>query len=323
MGRLAVKVLLFVLPIIALWAWLERGLRTIETSSRVKRAGLEAKASEIEVLVGGASSADNGVNPASFLVPAYNIAGPSQSLHYDLAIVSKYLEQLPKLRLVVVVQPYWYVSFEMRNYSESWRQHFYAVFWDVPLEAPTSNFVTIQQHSFVALYTPPVAAEYAARGFKVPLAEAVSPDGWAPIRVPSLDEAKFVVDSEFARVRASGHSAAIRPESEAKNIAELTVLGARLKRRGIKLVMVWVPVAEAYRTAFGPETIAKQRAVYEELKQKGHIEFFDYSADPRFTTEDFFNADHLHRQGAEKFSGILAAEVVAPLLANAISQHAH
>ena len=35
-----------------------------------------------------------------------------------------------------------------------------------------------------------------------------------------------------------------------------------------------------------------------------------YLRDERFTTEDFFNIDHLNRRGAEKFSRILNEDVV-------------
>jgi hypothetical protein len=314
LSRLALRAVLFALPLLALWGFLEQRLRTLDNSYSVKRRQFEARLPDLELVATGSSGALNAVDPDQLGVAAYNLANGSQSLHYDVALVSRYLDRLPRLRIVLIAQPYWYMSYELRNAPEAWRQHFYADFWEVPLERPGRQLVTIQRYSYVALYTPMTTLEYALKGFHVALTEDMRESGWQAKSVPDPATHAGGLDARWIKLRVEGHRQTMRAESLAANRAALQDLAARLRARGVKLVLTWVPVAPEYTRVFGPEALAAQRAAIAELEQQAGVLFYDYGSDARLGPQDFYNADHLNAQGAAKWSRILRAEVVQPLL---------
>jgi hypothetical protein len=312
--------LLFTLPLLLAAGWMEGHLRGIDNSFRAKRRAFEAMLPTVQVVVTGGSVAVNGVDPAAFGVPAFNLGGGSQSLHYDVALVSHYLDRMPQLRLVLIAQPYTYLHMELRNSPEAWRQHFYSVYWDVPVERPSAQLITIQRYSYIALYTPMTALQYALQGFDVRLTERLRPNGWWPNPPPAPAVRAAGVDPSWMKVRAEGRREQMRAESLIQNQTELEALAARLSQRGVRLVMAWVPVAPGYTEMFGQATLTDARAAVAALEQRAGVRFFDYSRDPRFGRQDFFNADHLDENGARKWSAILADEVVTPLLATPAAQ---
>lgn len=315
LARLARRCLLFALPLALVGTWCELGLGSLDNSYTAKRRQLEAVAPTLGVVVAGPSGALSGIDPTRFGVPAYNLANGSQSLHYDTAILARYLDQMPRLRVVLIAQPYWYLRYELRNAPESWRQHFYSVFWNVPIEAPGEQLVTIQRISRIALYRPMTSLEYALKGWKVSLIDGLRENGWQPSQVPSAAQLAAGLDSTWTRLRVEGHRQSLRPESLARNLAAGAALAGRLRGKGATLVMVWFPVSAEYTAFFGQPHLAKERAAITELVQQAGVRFHDYGSDARFAPRDFYNADHLNIEGASKFSAILADEVVRPLLA--------
>ncbi|MSP56571.1 MAG: hypothetical protein EXR69_13380 [Myxococcales bacterium] len=311
--RVAGRILLFCAPLLVLGGWLERGLAGVENSYSAKVRGVGAVMKDVEVLVTGGSGALDAIDPSGLSVPAYNLANASQSLHYDCAILSTLIEDTPKLRAVVIGAPLWYLSKELKNSPEAWRQHFYAVFWRVPMEDPPKSFITIQQHSYTALYTPPAAMEYAAAGFP-PIDGGLTADGWEPLEVPSPEVAASGLDPIWVRQHVAGHLAAMRTESEVRNLAAVAALSERLNERGVPLYFGWLPVSAGYNAEFGPDARAHQRQMMERLKADSGVRLFDYSTDPRFSDSDFYNADHMNRVGAQKLTAVLRDEVLAPVL---------
>jgi hypothetical protein len=312
--RLLVRALLFALPLLVVVGWVEGRLRAIDNSFMMKRRELEARLPNLEVLVTGGSVALNGIDADALGVPAFNVGSGSQTLHYDVAIVSRYLDRLPRLRMVLIAHPFLYLHTELRNAPEAWRQHFYSVFWDVPVERPGDQLVTIQRHSYIALYTPRTAIEYALKGADAALTEGFHATGWLPVAVPSPAVRAAGLDPAWMKVRAEGHREQMRGESLTRNLAELEAFAAALRARGVLLVMTWVPGAPGYSERFGAGTLAEVRADIAGLEQRAGVRFFDYSRDPRFGPNDFYNADHLDENGARKWTAMLAAEVVQPLL---------
>ena len=312
--RFAGRCVLFALPLAILGAWVEVGLRSVDNSYRAKRQQLETVESTLEVIVTGSSGAFDGVDPGSFGVPAYNLGNGSQTLHYDLQIVSRYLDRMPRLRLVVLALGYPALALELRNTREAWRQHFYSVFWNVPIEEPGAHLVTIQKYSYIALYTPMTSAKAAMTGFRMSPRGPFRDNGWNPPVASSATEHAEGLSSSWTRLRVEGHKDGMRPESQRRNTEAVRVVAERLRAKGAWLAVVWLPVSSEYTRWFGEEALASQRAAWEKLATLPNVRFFDYGSDPRFGPDDFANADHLGPEGARKFSEILTKETVRPIL---------
>jgi hypothetical protein len=286
----------------------------MENSYATKRRQLESRASTLEVIVTGSSGALDGVDPSRFGVPAYNLANGSQTLHYDIAILSRYLDSMPRLRLIIIADPYWYLAVDLRNTREAWRQHFYSVFWNVPVEEPGRSLLTIQRYSYIALYSPITAAKAAMAGFHPPLGSPFTDNGWNPPVAASAAARAEGMSSSWTRLRVEGHKNGMRASSQQRNLNTLGAMAERLRARGVWLALVWIPVSREYTAWFGEEALAEQRAAQQDLATRPNVRFFDYGSDARFGADDFANADHLGSSGARKFSDTLATEVVSPML---------
>ena len=51
------------------------------------------------------------------------------------------------------------------------------------------------------------------------------------------------------------------------------------------------------------------KIIHKKIKGNSNIEFRDYIKDPRFSSADFFDCDHLTNLGAKKFSEIISQEI--------------
>jgi hypothetical protein len=92
-------------------------------------------------------------------------------------------------------------------------------------------------------------------------------------------------------------------------------LAARLRQRGVRVVFMTLPVSAGYLGRQSSEARARTAETIRELCREFGTEWKDYSGDPRFTDEDFWDADHLNFPGAAKFSRFLGEEFVGPQLA--------
>ena len=88
------------------------------------------------------------------------------------------------------------------------------------------------------------------------------------------------------------------------NEARLCHMAAWCQKRGISLVLVATPLWRSYRAAQNPAQTADMHrriaAVVARFPQT--VRFLDFSADPSFTANDFFDSDHLNTLGAVKLS---------------------
>jgi hypothetical protein len=48
------------------------------------------------------------------------------------------------------------------------------------------------------------------------------------------------------------------------------------------------------------------------IREKPHIQYFDFRQHPDFQDEDFYDADHLNHRGAKKFSVALSLKIQDP-----------
>lgn len=86
--------------------------------------------------------------------------------------------------------------------------------------------------------------------------------------------------------------------------------------RGIRVTLVTAPVRGDYFKSLRPQFISDFKkdidAVLSKYRFNPDIKYIDYSADPRFTADDFMDQDHLNLKGAKKFTQILDVEISRP-----------
>ena len=318
MRTLIQKLLILGLPFVVGISVVSARLRTSPTNIYfAKREGLKSIARDVEILVTGSSEANSGIVPKEFGRPAYNLAAPSQTLYYDVGLLHRYIPVLPKLRLVLVPLSYFSLETQLDQGPEYWRCYYYRFFHgishrDAQMARHIRNF-----NSFFLLGAPRTAAvlinadkENVARQY----------DRWGGV----VDPATLGIPSPLITVstlRASAeeavarHTAGMRLDNLRSNLDALNQMHLLLMNRGIRLVLVTLPVSEPYRIQMSPEIVRRDQDALTGWTKNTGILHFNFRADPRFNLDsDFTDGDHLTLRGAEKLSRILKAEVIDPLI---------
>ncbi len=317
MRRLLRKLLLLGLPIGMFLVWFETVRGNRETNLFVvKRNLLAIAAPRVEVICLGSSHEHEGIAPLLVHSNAFNLSAVSQSLYYDCALVEKYAPTLPRLRLVVLPVSYFSMESELDRSQENWRAYYYRHFHglrhrDWRLETRLRNwsswFLYGRDFGIAGLrgtLPPVIRSDYDAGGGRV---DTRPLDARPPH--PTPDHVQTSAVTAFSR-----HQGVMDPSLLDANQARLHSLLSFLRARGVQATFITLPVSNGYRTREHVDAQARTAQVLSELKRDFGADWHDFSADPRFVEDDFWDADHLNFTGAAKFSRILGVEVVQPAL---------
>jgi hypothetical protein len=303
MRRFALKLALFLAPILLALGLVEYELSRVPTGYAAKRLYLERNIGEARVLVTGSSHAYYAVHPRLFGVPAFNTAYVSQDIYYDTRIVLKYLPRAENLRLVIVSVSYFSFEARMDDSASSWRAPFYRRHWGIG-EAPPG--FRLSEYSYIAQYGVERTRGLLWELFRNRASEEISPeDGHSVLR--GMHPAGVL----RGKVAVASHHTVMKVENVERNVRHLGELFDALRARGVAAVMITTPVSQSYREHMRPDTYRRMQEAVSDLSRRYGLEYRDYLADARFTPDDFADSDHLNARGAEKFSLILKDELVS------------
>jgi hypothetical protein len=318
MRRLLIKWILLFLPVAAFLIWFEvaRGGRE-SNLFRVKRNLLHAAAPRVEVLILGSSHEHEGIVPGLVHSNAFNLSAVSQSLYYDCALVQKYAPALPRLQLVVIPISYFSMELELEGTTEEWRSYYYRHIHGIP-HRDFRQETRLRNWSAWFLFGRDFGLQ-AIRGIAPPLirSDYDAAGGVIDTRPPEKRTLHFKPDyvQTSAPVAFARHTAFMHRENLPVHLQSLRELAAMLRQRGVRVVFMTLPVSANYLGRESTEARARTAEAIQALCREFGTEWKDYSGDPRFTDEDFWDADHLNFPGAAKFSRFLGEEFVGPQLA--------
>lgn len=285
--------------------YVEYKLSTIQNSYNFKRSLLENRADSIEVLVLGHSHATYDYNPSYFSLKGYNLSNIGQSLFYDSKLTLKYVDEMPKLKMVIINVSYHTLGYELVDGIEGWRDYYYSQFWNVRF--PEVKWHEAKNYSKTFLYTPKTTLDYIKKGFDVNLAEGYDRNGW--LKMDTAGNFKNISDS-LGKERIKFHNSEYLFKRVPENQRELELLVSELLKREIIPLIITPPVYATYYNNSDPEINKKNNEVIQSLCNKYNCMYFDYTRDNRFELRDFYDNDHLNFIGAEKFSKILNDEII-------------
>jgi hypothetical protein len=258
----------------------------------------------------GPSHAFVGIEPAALGRPAFDLAGNSQSLYYDLELIKKYRQALNSLKLVVIPISPMSLDYELDEGPEKWRCYYYKYFYDLPhrdwhMKYSARNFSAwflcgseISRASVVFGTCSNALKEYDPWG------------GWTnrprgeALRLQSAADLKRSAESAVKR-----HLACMRPENRAGNLARLSSLVEDLRSDGIQVLLVSLPVTRFYRERLPSETYRDMQATLADFAIRHQVSYKNHLFDDRFDDSDFQDGDHLNSRGAAKYSELLAGEI--------------
>ena len=277
LGRLAV----FLLPIGAGLGWIEWRL-SLPPDDR----------SSPRIVITGTSYEMRGIDPRQLPCGGINLASNSQPLNRSAALATLYATRIRTIQAFVIgLSPF---SLDLPQEAD-----------EFVLSRRISKVFGWRNGLSLAQYQPRDSLRTAFRGgvWNVP------DRGWSACGDATWDSAGgAAADRARLRLRMTATS------NREANLASIRSEIATARAVGATPVMVVSPVSPAYRRVM-PWGLSEQfRDAVELLSNKEQVAVADYMSDPRFVDADFCDPDHLSRDGALKFSRILAAEVLAPIL---------
>lgn len=300
MKKLVRKITFFVLPILIVLGSIEVFYRVVPNNYIVKNRNVVKNYETAEVLILGNSHTFYGLNPAYFDKPTFNLSNISQTLYFDKLLFDKHIDKFKKLKYVILNVEYFSLGV-LNNSSESdWRKYYYEMYMD--LDVPIIEKTDINRY----LLSSP-------RGFNanVKLIQRYFTDG----TIIDCNDSGFGINYtkekikikdiyENALVRVKGH------ENKNINFTENTMILQKMINKcnslGIKVIIVTMPVSKPYAKDVNQKKLAKIVKTCLLLENKNaNVHYINLFNDSRFTNEDFYDADHLHTDGARKCSKIV------------------
>lgn len=309
--RLFVRLFLLSAPFILFLLFFEVRFAQLEPSDiQAKKHLLQRQLSRTQVLILGSSHEFAGILPKELGLPAFNLAGQSQSLYYDTALIYKYLPQLKSLKLVILPISYFSLEYELDEGPEPWRAYQYDYFYSIPhrnwhkaISARNFSAYFLCSESFRARVTFGLATN-AILHFDEWGGLTNRPDGNL---LPARADTNFLYTAAVGTIQR--HEAMMKPENMKPILARLDRLIQDLQRRHIQVLLITSPVTRFYSHLIQAATYRQMQQAVHQLARHYRIPYRNYMFDSRFSDSDFADADHLNVRGAHKFSRILKAEL--------------
>lgn len=306
----------FLLPVILFGLFAEWRLSYIDTPFTIKRRLFDESLAKSQVLVLGSSQSLFGIDPDYFSKPGYNAAYVSQDLFYDTEIVKRYLGQMPNLKLVIMPIAYFSLNLNLSETPEAWRDAYYWHSWGIK---HTPGY-ELKYHSLTAFYGSH-ALDFLLRGntgdSSSGVNEGIKPSGWQhnPTHLSHAEiYAENVRDKVLAQKGLDQANKGMNVNNIDENLSALDATADALKRRGVKLYFITIPIFTTYTKYEDDDQWLFIHEKLASLCAKENCHYKDYERDSRFNIDDFADGDHFNTQGAVKFSTILNNDIVVPEL---------
>ncbi|MDR3328694.1 MAG: hypothetical protein LBS63_01115 [Prevotellaceae bacterium] len=297
MKKILLRCALFGLLIVPLPVALEILARKLPNVYKEKRDMLLSGKDSVEVLIHGASHFDGRINPHAFEQYAVNFAIIGQSHRYDYLLLKRYIDSLPRLRVVILPVGYFHICYDLErgiNPNFICKYQIYSGCSEHGVLSKYSYELGSSTDWRKAIYNY-FRGRYVALGAK----------GWKDNVPPG-----FTDDVKRQLLRGTA-PAAQRAELFALNFSYLRQMAELCQRHRVRLLLVSAPVMEAYYAGFDKEQLRLLYVAVDSLRAGyDNVSYVNYMRDERFVAPaDFADVSHVSRQGAAKLSAILAEEV--------------
>jgi hypothetical protein len=300
MGRLTLRILLFLLPLLLVVPLLEFSLRRIPNDYRFKKEYLDRHAGEIEVLVLGNSHTYYGVDPQYYEGSCFNAAIYSQTLGYDYEILKLYADRLEKLRVVVVSISYHSLYSLLETGPSKFRVTDYTLYYGMDVANSLKDHFELLGKQF-SVNVKELVSYYIRK--KKPL--SCDELGWGTIH-SSADRQDLDLSGATAAKR---HRAYVEHAAEGnlqENLACLQDMIGLCGEMGAGLLLVTTPSFKSYYSRLDPVTMKQTEHMLNDLMAPHPLcRYVNLLEDPGFRASDFYDADHVNEVGARKLSLLL------------------
>jgi DltD protein len=291
------KIGLVVIIIVMAWMCLELFYRTAPNNYTEKNKNIIKAYDKCEVLIFGNSHAFYGLNPDYFEKETFNMANISQTIFYDKLLFEKHADSLKILQYIIQPVEYSSLSHKDNEPELKWRNCFYEN--QMGVGTGLDSEYDIRKYSLAL--APPFritinsVAEYLKTGTYVECA----PNGFGSL---------YGTDTLQNTAKAGKFTAAKHEDGSldfTNNVARLDRMIKKCNEKGVKVILVTMPVTSYYADNVNPVKFKKIIAQCTKLSLKKNVHYLNLFQDKRFTNSDFHDVDHLNTEGAKKCSKIV------------------
>ncbi|WNJ16456.1 hypothetical protein [Pontibacter sp. G13] len=295
----SIKTLLFLLPIMAALGVLEYVQRVLPNNYTHKRQLFEAGLDQWENWILGSSHSYLGIQPDLLDGRSFNMGATAQTLYFDHFLLHKYIDQLPNLRRVIVPVSYpTFGSESDRNIGDYDKSYEYAHFYGS--EGFVSNW-SPKRYSLVNLFTIKKSVDRSIAYYQ-------GKDSLVEFRRNGWYWTEEQRDLEKNGQNAGTFHDQFYDETLIPlNVNRIVEMAETCDQHGVELVLVSMPMHQSYLSTVNPARYQRMQELADSLSQALPIAYYNFTEDPRFTDEDFFDSNHLRSQGAIKFTQIFRA----------------
>ena len=296
---------LFLAIMLSIIAVAEMVARAYPNSYAYKKAWMDANAERVRTLILGGSHTYYAVKPDLLGANAFSLANVSQAPEYDYWLLSTYIHRCKNLKTVVMVadeanlfdQP-------MEDEPEEWyRCRYYRIYMDYPKHSKCSKYNLECSHVSTFSRKLPPALRYAITGaYRI---ECDSLGFGNSFNTPERFDSTFMED--YAIRVAAYHRCKDWTQVE-RNFAYMMKIARLCRDKGVRLILVTPPMWKGFVEKVSKRQLAVMRACIAKLQKATGALYGDYLQDARFQGVDFYDADHLSKQGAAKFTTILKSD---------------
>lgn len=259
---------------------------------------MDSNAGTLRILVLGSSHTLQGIDPQYFDEPAFNLASMSQTLKYDHFLFNKYSDKLTALRYLIVPISYFSLFGQLEDCNENYRIKNYSIYYHcqyhlLSVKYNTEIFNGDTKSNIVRLmkYLLYDSNDLSCNKYGYS-------SGYSDATERDLDET-----GKAAVLR---HTIADPYKYLRENVGYLESMIHACGSKKARVILLTLPALSHYTSRLDKKQLDLTARTCEKLQEKHeNVRYFSYLNDPRFTKEDFRDADHLNRRGAKQFTLIL------------------
>ena len=304
MNRFIKRIIVFiVLPLLTIAISYEYLARRIPNVYSYKNEWLSKNASSVKILNLGSSHGYFGIDPSFFSSSAFNAAHESQDLKYDHFVLTKFLDEMNSLKVLIL--PVSYRSFvepSLENKKEYWRVKYYCIYYKCPY------------HRCELLYNSEFYNDLYFHDLRIVDMIKSTFGEISYINCDSLGKGiRNVYEhresdwwEESGKIRANYHTYAIDTAAIRKNMGYATEIVRECAQKNIFVLLVTTPTYQTYRDNLNQNQLEIMLNCCDYFQSNyDNVCYLNLLADERFSIADYSDADHLNEIGAKKLTLIL------------------
>lgn len=293
---------LFLLPILVLFLFLEIYNRTRSNNEIIAKQNLLASKKElVDCLIVGNSHGRDGINPLEISPNSVNACIGGSTLFYVGHFLNKYLDELPNCKSVILNASYQTLYYDMDSLPDTRKKyefyHYMGANYHIE-EFSWSRYSLLYAISFSG------AINNVIKDLKGKGKDYASYVGYTP----SSKTIPPKLADEQCKERAAKHQILMSETVLEENLNYLDDIIDLVEKKNMKLIVLTTPVSPMYNK-YKKSPFKNYTSILKSLADKKSFAYLDYSNDTDFNMQHFRDPDHLNELGGELLSRKIKMDV--------------